>query len=258
MSGGDRPQGTAAPRVRRRIPPRRRLIVALDCSSLREVRSLVRALRGRVGLFKVGLQLYTSVGPEAVREITRSGEQVFLDLKFHDIPNTAAGAVAEAVGLGASLIDLHAAGGEEMLRAAAAAARRAWRDRPRRAGPRPRLLGVTVLTSLDREGLASVGVRAPVARQVMSLAALARESGMDGVVASGREVAAIRGRFGSGFLTVVPGIRPAGSAAGDQRRATTPAQAVLAGADYIVVGRPITGALDPASAADAIVAELGG
>lgn len=243
---------------RRSIPPRERIIVALDCSTIKEVRSLLKALRGRVGCFKVGLQLYTALGPSVVREIIGYAERVFLDLKFHDIPNTAAGAVAEAVGLGATFIDLHAAGGEAMLRAAASAARKAWRETGRKGSDRPRLLGVTVLTSLDREALSGVGVRSPVRRQVLRLSELARSAGMDGVVASGQEVEEIRSVCGPAFITVVPGIRPAGAAPGDQRRATTPAQAVMAGADYIVVGRPITEARDPAAAAEVIVAELGG
>jgi orotidine-5'-phosphate decarboxylase len=246
------------PRGRTRSEPRRRLIVALDCSTLPEVRALLRVLKGRVGCFKVGLQLYTAAGPGVVREIVRAGERVFLDLKFHDIPNTVAGAVAEAVGLGADFIDIHASGGEEMMRAAASAVRKAWRGLDGGGRSRPKLIGVTVLTSLDREALAATGLRAPVGRQVLRLAGLAQAAGLDGVVASGREVAAVRKAFGPSFLTIVPGIRPAGAALGDQRRATTPARAVLSGADYIVIGRPITEAEDPASAADAIVAEMGG
>lgn len=244
-------------RTSRRPPASSRLIVALDCSTWREARALLKALHGLAGCFKVGLQLFTSEGPGVVRKIVASGERVFLDLKFHDIPNTAAGAVSEGVRLGASFIDVHASGGREMLQAAARAARRAWRETGGGGRTRPRLLGVTVLTSLDRRALAGVGIQSPPERQVLRLAAVAREAGLDGVVASGEEVEAIRRRCGSRFLTVVPGIRPAGSAQGDQRRAVTPAQAVMAGADYIVVGRPITGARDPAAAAEAIIAELG-
>jgi orotidine-5'-phosphate decarboxylase len=236
------------------VKPRDRLIVALDAPSRTEARRLVRELRGSVGFFKVGLQLYTAEGPAAVREIVRAGERVFLDLKLHDIPNTVGAAVTEATRLGVSFLTLHTAGGEAMLRAAVEAARRA----ERRPSLRPRLLGVTVLTSLDSAAVRSVGFRQSPLRLAVHLAGLAQRCGLGGVVASGREVAAIKRACGPGFLTVVPGIRPAGTELGDQRRATTPAEAVLAGADHLVVGRPITAARDPGAAAEAIVAEIGG
>lgn len=246
--------GSARSRRRPAARARERLIVALDAPSRRQARALVRSLLGRVGCFKIGLQLFTAEGPAVVREILDAGERVFLDLKFHDIPNTAVGAVTEAARLGASFVDLHVTGGEAMLREAVAASRRACRGR----GRRPRLLGVTVLTSLDREALRAVGVREPISRLVVRLARLAQRSGMDGVVASGHEVAAIRRACGPGFLTVVPGIRPAGSSVGDQKRIMTPSRALAAGADYLVVGRPITAAKDPGEAADSIVEEMRG
>lgn len=249
------PSGSREQAARRpALTPRDRLIVALDASSRAEARRLVRELRGNVGFFKVGLQLYTAEGPAVVREIVRAGERVFLDLKLHDIPNTVAGAVTEATRLGVSFLTLHTAGGEAMLRAAVEAARRA----ERRPGLRPRLLGVTVLTSLDGDALRSIGFRKNPLRLAVHLAGLAQRCGLGGVVASGREVAAIKSACGPGFLAVVPGIRPAGTQLGDQRRVTTPAEAVLAGADHLVVGRPITAARDPGAAAEAIIAEIGG
>jgi len=226
--------------------PRDRLIVALDVPTKDEALALVESLAGRVGMFKVGKQLFTAAGPELVRGIVARGERVFLDLKFHDIPNTVSGAVASARGLGVSLVDVHALGGPAMVAAAARAC----------AGSGTRLLAITVLTSHDEECLAAIGLSGTLADSVRRLARLAKDAGADGVVCSPHEVAVVREACGPSFLVVTPGIRPAGAALGDQARAATPAAARAAGADYLVVGRPITEAPDPAAAADAVVGEM--
>ena len=228
------------------LRPQDRIIVALDVSTADEARALVDALAGRVGLFKVGSQLFTSAGPAFVRELAARSEKVFLDLKYHDIPNTVAGAVSAACQLGVSLLDVHALGGRAMLEAAVGAL----------PAMGARLLGVTVLTSMDEEAHAQVGLGGGVADSVRRLARLASDAGLDGVVASPHEVAMVREACGPGFLIVTPGIRPAGSAAGDQARAATPRAALDAGADLLVVGRPITAAADPARAAEQLLSEI--
>jgi orotidine-5'-phosphate decarboxylase len=225
---------------------RDRLIVALDVPKAEAARALVDRLAGHVGLFKVGSQLFTAAGPELVREMVGRGEKVFLDLKFHDIPNTVAGAVSSASRLGVSLVDVHGLGGRAMMEAGVGAL----------PAMGTRLLAITILTSHDEESLGEIGVNGSMAESVRRLAQLAKEAGTDGVVASPHEVALVREGCGSDFLIVTPGIRPAGAARGDQARAATPAAALAAGADYIVVGRPITEAADPAAAADAIVREM--
>jgi len=227
---------------------RDRLIVALDVPQGDAARALLERVAGHVGLFKVGSQAFTAAGPELVREIVGRGEKVFLDLKFHDIPNTVAGAVASASRLGVSLVDVHGLGGRAMMEAAVGAL----------PAMGTRLLAITILTSHDEETLGEIGVNGSMAESVRRLAQLAKEAGADGVVASPHEVALVREACGSDFLIVTPGIRPAGVALGDQARAATPAAALAAGADYLVVGRPITGAADPAAAADAIVQEMEG
>ena len=227
---------------------RDRLIVALDVPKADAARALVDRLAGRVGMFKVGSQAFTAAGPALVREIVGRGEKVFLDLKFHDIPNTVAGAVASASRLGVALVDVHGLGGRAMLEAAVGAL-------PAMA---TRLLAITILTSHNEDTLDEIGVNGTMLDSVRRLALLAKEAGADGVVASPHEVALIREACGSDFLIVTPGIRPAGAARGDQSRAATPGAALAAGADYIVVGRPITEAPDPATAADAIVREMEG
>jgi orotidine-5'-phosphate decarboxylase len=225
---------------------RERLIVALDVPKAEPARALVESLAGRVGMFKVGSQLFTAAGPGFVQEIVGRGEKVFLDLKFHDIPNTVSGAVSSASRLGVSLIDVHGLGGQAMLEAAVGAL----------PAMQTRLLAITILTSHDEDSLDQIGVNGGVTDSVERLALLARDAGLDGVVASPHEVGLIREACGPDFLIVTPGIRPAGAAAGDQVRAATPATALAAGADYLVVGRPITASEDPAAAADAIVREM--
>jgi len=230
---------------------RNRIIVALDVDGREQALSLVSQLSGRVGLFKIGSQLFTSEGPEFVREIVCQGEKVFLDLKFHDIPNTVTKAVLAAAGLGVSMLTLHTGGGLKMMSAAANALKQM-----RGAAERPQLLGVTVLTSLAEEDLVQVGVSAGVAPQVARLAKLAEEAGLDGVVASPSELSLLRGQLGSAMKIVTPGIRPAGSEVNDQSRIATPAAALQAGADYLVIGRPITASSDPAASLEKILSEL--
>jgi orotidine-5'-phosphate decarboxylase len=216
-----------------------RLIVAIDRSSRDEILRLADALQGAVGTLKIGLQAFVANGPSIVREVIARGSRVFLDLKIHDIPNTAQHAVAEATSLGAAMLTVHASGGEAMLRAAVNGA----------AGGEATLLGVTVLTSLNDADVTRVGFPGTALETAVRLAKLAQESGLRGVVSSPHDVPAIREACGSGMWIVVPGIRPEGSEAGDQRRTMTPAAAIAAGADYIVVGRPITNASDPRAAA---------
>ncbi len=226
--------------------PRERLIVALDLPTPRAAEAMVESLAGRVGLFKVGSQLFTLAGPDFVRRLVARGERVFLDLKYHDIPNTVASAVTAARELGVSLLDVHGLAGRAALEGAARAL----------TGSPTRLLAITVLTSHDETTLAELGLAGPIPDAVRRLARLARSAGAHGVVASPHEVPLVRETCGPDFLIVTPGIRPAGASAGDQARLATPAAAVAAGASYIVVGRPILEAADPAAAADAIVAEM--
>jgi orotidine-5'-phosphate decarboxylase len=210
---------------------------------------MARRLGPLAGMFKIGSQLFTAEGPRAVEGIAALGAGIFLDLKFHDIPNTVAGAVRAAAALpGLELVNVHASGGLEMMRAAARAVTGLRQ--------RPRVLAVTILTSLDAAALRRVGMIGPPQRRVVALARLAQQAGLDGVVCSAHELHSIRQACGSKFLTVVPGIRPASAAKGDQSRVATPAQAIRAGADYLVVGRPITAARDPRAAAEAILDEI--
>ncbi len=230
------------------------LIIALDVETARRALEVFHALKGVAGMFKVGSQLFTAAGPEVVREIVAAGGRVFLDLKFHDIPNTVAAAGAEAARLGVSIFNVHACGGGEMMRRTAEAVSEAAE---REGFVRPVVIAVTVLTSADDRALSEVGFSSGAAEQVGRLARLAEGSGMDGVVASPLEVKLIRETVGRrNFVVVTPGVRPAGSERGDQRRVMTPAEAVRAGADYLVIGRPILSAPDPARAAQEIIDEM--
>jgi orotidine-5'-phosphate decarboxylase len=230
------------------VDPQDRLIVALDFASAQAALEMVDQLQGTCRWFKVGMELYYSAGNSVVEHLRERGFQVFLDLKLHDIPNTVAGAVRSVARAGAGLLTIHAAGGEAMLRAACEAA----------SGPdAPRLLAVTVLTSMDAEQLNGVGVSDTPAAQVLRLARLAKTAGINGLVCSAEEVAAVREAMGADALLVVPGIRPAGVDVGDQRRVATPREAIARGASMLVVGRPITQAADPGKAAAEILAEMG-
>ena len=230
------------------MDPRQRLIVALDVSTAAAARKIVAAVGHSALAYKVGMQLYTAEGPSLVRELVGSGHRVFLDLKYHDIPNTVAAAVREAAQLGVSMLTVHASGGGKMLRAAVEGVQ---------SRPDLLVLGVTVLTSMDDVELGKIGLREGVLDQVLRLAALTLSNGCKGVVASAQEAAALREEFGRDFAIVTPGVRPAGSGPHDQMRIVTPAEAISAGASHIVVGRPITEALDPAAEARAILAQIG-
>jgi orotidine-5'-phosphate decarboxylase len=224
----------------------RRLIVALDTPELATARRWAAAVAPHCGMLKLGLAFFCAHGPEGVRAVTENS--LFLDLKLHDIPNTVAGAIGSLSGVGADLVTLHASGGAAMVAAA--------REAVERSGAGTRLLAVTVLTSLDEAGLAALGVDGGVRAQAVRLGRLAVAAGAHGLVCSAHEVAALRDALGDEVLLVVPGVRPAGAALGDQARVMTPRAAVAAGASYIVVGRPITAAADPAAAAAAIAAEI--
>ncbi len=232
---------------------RKRLIFALDVPTKREALSLVDLLKDEVGLFKVGKQLFVNAGPEIVRQLRKRSCDVFLDLKFHDIPRTVARAAAEATLLDVAMLDVHATGSVEMMRQTVHEVAQAARQARLR---RPKLLAITVLTSLGREDLAQVGVRSSVENQVARLAKLARFCGMDGVVGSPHEVARIRHECGPRFLIVTPGVRPTSADVEDQKRVMTPEEAIRAGAKYLVVGSPIRNATDPVQAARDIVNEM--
>lgn len=224
------------------------IYVAIDRPDLQGARRLADALKDHVGGLKLGLEFVTANGPAGVREMTALGLPVFLDLKFHDIPNTVGAAVKAASELGIAIVNVHAAGGPAMLAAA--------RDAAAASRNPPKVIAVTVLTSLDAADLASTGVQASPGEQALRLAALTKECGLDGVVCSAQELTAIRRQCGPDFLTVVPGIRPAEATSGDQKRVMTPEAALAAGADILVIGRPITAAADPAEAARAIASSL--
>src|SRR5262245_44683589 len=233
--------------------PKDRLVVALDVPDRAAALRLVEKLSGVVGMFKIGSQLFTAEGPGLVRDIVKAGERVFLDLKFHDIPNTVAGAVESAARLGVSIVNVHTLGGTEMMRAAA----HAVGDRGLLWITRPAVLGVTVLTSMDKSDLADVGISSDLRTEVVRLATLARDSGLDGIVASPQEIRLIRECItAENFIILTPGIRPAWSAKRDQKRIAAPADAIRDGADFIVIGRAITGSSDVRSAAQRIIDEI--
>jgi orotidine-5'-phosphate decarboxylase len=219
--------------------------VALDVSKAAEAQRLVQQIGEAAGLYKVGLQLFTSEGPTLVRQLTESGKRIFLDLKLHDIPNTVGHAIKAAVDLGVHMITVHASGGSALLKAATEAA-----------GDKLTVLAVTVLTSLNEEDMQETGIAGRLTDQAVRMAELARNCGCQGIVTSPREAAFIRKALGEGFAIVTPGIRPAGAETQDQQRIATPAQAIKNGATHIVVGRPITQAADPVAAAEAIIAEM--
>jgi orotidine-5'-phosphate decarboxylase len=229
---------------------RKRLIVAVDVPSAKAAMELVRQLEGTCPWLKVGLELFTAAGPAIVEQLVNRGHSIFLDLKFHDIPNTVAGAVRSAAGLGVRMMTLHALGGPTMLAAA--------RNEVEKLSDPPELLAVTVLTSMDAEQLNAVGVAASPAIEVETLAKLGLEAGIRGFVSSPQEVAALRSITGTAGVLVVPGIRPAGAAVGDQRRVATPAETLRQGASFLVVGRPIAQAANPAEAARGILEEMAG
>ena len=233
-----------------------KLIIALDVDTAQKARELVSTLRGVAGMFKIGSQLFTAAGPDLVREIISSGERVFLDLKYHDIPNTVAQAGVEATRLGVTIFNLHASGGSEMMQRTAEAVSHCAETEGL---PRPLVIAVTVLTSANDAALREVGHDATAAELVARLASLAEESGMDGVVASPQEVGIVRSIVKRhDFVVVTPGIRPSPGQMADQKRVTTPSEAILLGADYLVVGRPILEARNPVQAARQILDDMQG
>jgi orotidine-5'-phosphate decarboxylase len=224
------------------------IYVALDTPSLERAVELARALKDHVGGLKVGLEFVSAHGPEGVRKIAALGLPVFLDVKLHDIPNTVAGAMRALAPLNVAIVNVHAAGGFAMMKAA--------KDALTQVSPQTKLIAVTVLTSLEDADLAATGVNAKPLDHAVRLAKLARDAGLDGVVCSPQEIAAVRAACGNAFLIVTPGVRPADAALGDQKRVMTPKDAMRAGADYLVIGRPISGAADPAEAARKIAQDL--
>lgn len=225
-----------------------RLIVALDVPGATQARQLVQSIGESASTYKIGKQLFTAEGPQLVRDLVASGRKVFLDLKYHDIPNTVAAAVRSAAELNVSMLTVHASGGSKMLKAAAEAGAQS--------SSKPMILAVTVLTSMSDEDLQEIGVSGTTLSQVLRLGALARKTGCGGLVASAKEAGELRRELGEGFAIVTPGVRPAGAAAGDQARVVTPSDAIEAGATHLVVGRPILEAPNPAKAAESIIEEI--
>lgn len=231
-----------------------RLIVALDVHTMEDVKQLVSKLGDSVSFYKVGMELFYSVGPEVVKWLKAEGKHVFLDLKLHDIPNTVAGGMASLMSLGADILNVHAAGGFTMMKVTA---ERLKEESEKRGIPCPKLIAITVLTSISQEEWEGMGQTANIKGQVVRLAMLAKKAGLDGVVASPQEAGLIKESCGSDFLIVTPGIRPANASADDQSRIATPEAALLAGATHLVVGRPIRAAENPRAAAVSIVEEMG-
>jgi|SRR5579872_1197479 len=238
-----------SPNDLRNDDPRQRLIVALDVSTATAAQKIVTAVGDSALTYKVGMQLYTAEGPQVVRDLVAGGRRVFLDLKYHDIPNTVGAAVAEAAKLGVSMLTVHAAGSGRMLRAAVDAAQ---------ANPGLMVLAVTVLTSFDAKDLDKIGVLGSIEDSVVRLATIALANGCQGIVTSAREASTLRAELGHDFAIVTPGVRPAGTSVADQVRVVTPAEAIASGASHIVVGRPITEAADPAAEARAILGQISG
>ncbi len=236
------------------IQPKDRIVVALDVETPAQALALVEQLRGLVGMFKIGKQLFTAAGPDIVRQVVGMGEKVFLDLKFHDIPNTVAAAGIEAARLGVSIFNVHALGGSAMMRATVDALNDAAE---RENFTKPLILAVTILTSHDQASLHEIGLERSIQEQVVRLANLAATCGINGVVASPQEITPLRQAIDNpNFVVLTPGVRPAGAALNDQKRVMTPGEAVTAGADYLVIGRPITNAENPAAAAQKISEEI--
>jgi len=231
------------------LGPQNPVYCALDTTALPEALAWARAIKPYVGGLKIGLEFFNANGPQGVRAIAEIGLPVFADLKLHDIPNTVAGGIRAVLPLGVSIVNVHAAGGAAMMRAAVDAAATAGANRPK-------IIAVTVLTSLDASDLYATGIGGAASDQVLRLAKLAKSSGLDGVVCAAHEIQMLRKEFGPGFMLIVPGIRPAGAATADQKRVTTPKEGHRLGADILVIGRPITEAADPAAAARAIRDEL--
>jgi orotidine-5'-phosphate decarboxylase len=230
---------------------RKRIIFAMDVAGMDEIDKWSALLATKVGMFKIGKQLFTATGPAAVRKVQENGGKVFLDLKYHDIPNTVAMATLEAARMGVDLVNLHALGGYEMMAKTVETLEKEFKG-----GERAKVLAVTILTSSTEETLKGVGINYPVADMVVRLAKLAKSAGIDGVVASPQEVSLIREACGPEFLIVTPGVRPAFASVDDQKRIMTPAEAVAQGTDYLVIGRPISAAPDPAAAAELIIDEI--
>jgi len=236
------------------LTPKDRLVIALDLDSDREAMVLVDELIGEVGMFKVGHQLFTAYGPDIVRRIRDKGGRVFLDLKYHDIPNTVAKASAEAVKLGVSIFNVHALGGLDMMKAAASAAKE---EADRRSSPLPLVLAVTILTSMDDTALRrELKINRSLRREVSHLAELAQRAGMSGVVASPLEITMLRKAIRGRFVVLTPGVRPAWAGKDDQKRVMSPGEAVAAGADYLVVGRPVLKSPDRRAAVQKIIHEI--
>ena len=230
-----------------------RLIVALDVHTMQDVERLVKTLGNTVTYYKVGMALFYSVGPDVVQWLKEQGKHVFLDLKLHDIPNTVAGGLTSLMGLGADIVNVHASGGYTMMKTAADKLHEAAKEQ---GIPCPKIIGVTVLTSMNEDDWAKLGETEPMADRVTRLAKLAKAAGLDGVVASPQEAAGIRAACGDDFLIVTPGVRPAGASLDDQSRIATPAQALKNGATHLVIGRPIRAAKDPKAAALSILKEM--
>ncbi|MBN2453225.1 MAG: orotidine-5'-phosphate decarboxylase [Candidatus Omnitrophica bacterium] len=235
------------------MDPKDKLIIALDTDSSDKALSMVDTLKKEVNFFKIGFELFSSCGPAIVKDVLKRGCRVFLDLKYHDIPNTVGKAAAAAAGMGVSVFNVHALGGYDMMKRAAEAAEE---EAKRLKAPKSAVIAVTVLTSMDEMALKKVGVSDTMNNEVLTLAKLARSAGLDGVVASPSEIKPLREALGGDFLIVTPGVRPEWAAKGDQKRVATPKEAVSAGASYIVVGRPVTAAEDMAAAARKILEEM--